>query len=35
VGLDLVEVNPLFDPAKTTAHVAARLIIDTLGAACF
>lgn len=32
-GIDLVEVNPLFDPTGRTAQVAARLIIDTLGAA--
>ncbi len=34
VGMDLVEVNPLFDPTGRTAQVAARLIIDLLGAAC-
>ena len=33
VGLDLVEVNPLFDPTGRTGQVAARLILDTLGAA--
>jgi len=33
VGMDLVEVNPLFDPTGRTAQVAARLIIDLLGAA--
>ncbi len=33
VGLDLVEVNPLFDPTGRTAQLAARLIIDVLGAA--
>ncbi len=33
-GMDLVEVNPLFDPSGRTAQVAARLIIDLLGAAC-
>lgn len=32
-GMDLVEVNPLFDPTGRTAQLAARLIIDTLGAA--
>ncbi len=32
-GLDLVEVNPLFDPTGRTGQVAARLILDTLGAA--
>ncbi|MBI2311303.1 MAG: arginase family protein [Betaproteobacteria bacterium] len=33
VGMDLVEVNPLFDPTGITANVAARLILDALGAA--
>lgn len=33
VGMDLVEVNPLYDPTGRTAQVAARLIIDFLGAA--
>jgi len=33
VGMDLVEVNPLYDPTGRTAQVAARLIIDLLGAA--
>jgi agmatinase len=32
-GADLVEVNPLFDHSGRTAQVAARLIIDLLGAA--
>ncbi len=32
-GMDLVEVNPLFDQTGRTAQVAARLIIDLLGAA--
>ncbi|HMF29942.1 MAG TPA: agmatinase [Candidatus Lokiarchaeia archaeon] len=32
VGFDLVEVNPLYDPAGTTAQVAARLILDFLAA---
>jgi agmatinase len=32
-GMDLVEVNPAFDPTGRTAQVAARLIIDLLGAA--
>jgi len=32
-GMDVVEVNPLFDPTGRTAQVAARLIIDLLGAA--
>jgi arginase family enzyme len=31
--MDLVEVNPLFDPTGRTAQVAARLLIDLLGAA--
>jgi len=33
VGMDLVEVNPLYDQTGATAQVAARLIIDLLGAA--
>jgi agmatinase len=33
VGMDLVEVNPLYDQTGRTAQVAARLIIDLLGAA--
>jgi len=33
VGLDIVEVNPLFDPTGRTGQLAARLILDTLGAA--
>ena len=32
VGLDVVEVNPLFDPTGVTAQTAVRLIIDLLGA---
>jgi agmatinase len=32
-GMDLVEVNPLFDSTGRTAQLAARLIIDALGAA--
>lgn len=32
VGFDLVEVNPLFDPAGITSRLAARLILDFLGA---
>lgn len=32
VGVDFVEVNPLYDPAGTTALVATRLIVDFLGA---
>ena len=27
-SLDIVEVNPLFDPQKITASIAARLIFD-------
>ncbi len=33
IGMDLVEVNPLFDPTGRTAQIASRLIIDLLGAA--
>ena len=33
VGMDMVEVSPLFDPAQTTALHGVRLIIDCLGAA--
>jgi agmatinase len=32
IGFDLVEVNPLFDPADITSHVAARLAFDFLSA---
>jgi agmatinase len=32
IGFDLVEVNPLFDPADITSQVAARLAFDFLGA---
>lgn len=32
VGLDVVEVNPLFDATGVTAQTAVRLIIDLLGA---
>jgi len=32
IGFDLVEVNPLYDPAGVTAQVAARLILDFLAA---
>nr|MDO8081758.1 agmatinase [Candidatus Freyarchaeota archaeon] len=32
VGFDLVEVNPLYDPAGVTAQVASRLIIDFIAA---
>jgi len=31
IGFDLVEVNPLYDPAGITAQLAARLILDFLG----
>jgi agmatinase len=33
IGMDMVEVNPLFDPAQLTALHAVRLILDTVGAA--
>jgi agmatinase len=33
VGMDIVEVNPYYDPTGVTAQTAARLIIDLLGAA--
>lgn len=33
IGLDVVEVNPFFDPTGVTAQTAVRLIIDLLGAA--
>lgn len=33
VGMDVMEVNPLFDPTGITAAVAVRMILDTLGAA--
>jgi agmatinase len=33
VGFDLVEVNPMFDQAGVTSRLAARLILDFLGAA--
>lgn len=33
IGLDVVEVSPPYDLAQTTAQHAARLILDTLGAA--
>ena len=32
IGFDLVEVNPLYDPAGITGQVAARIIIDFLAA---
>lgn len=30
VGIDLVEVNPYLDPSRTTALLAARLVLDLL-----
>jgi agmatinase len=33
VGMDLVEVSPPYDQSGRTAQIAARLIIDLLGAA--
>ena len=33
VGMDLVEVNPLYDPAELTALHGVRLLVDTIGAA--
>ena len=33
VGMDVVEVSPLYDPMQTTALHGVRLIIDCLGAA--
>lgn len=32
VGFDLVEVNPLYDEGEVTSQVAARLVLDFLGA---
>jgi agmatinase len=32
IGMDMVEVNPLFDPAQLAALHAVRLILDTIGA---
>ena len=32
VGLDLVEVNPQYDHGEITAILAARLILDAMGA---
>jgi len=32
IGFDLVEVNPLYDPAGITGQLAARIIIDFLAA---
>jgi agmatinase len=33
IGMDVVEVDPLYDPAQLTAVHAVRLALDTLGAA--
>ena len=33
IGMDVVEVDPLYDPAQLTALHAVRLALDTLGAA--
>jgi agmatinase len=33
VGMDVMEVNPVFDPTERTAHLAVRMILDLLGAA--
>lgn len=33
IGMDLVEVNPLYDPGQLAALHGARLILDTVGAA--
>ena len=33
VGMDVMEVNPVFDPTEKTANVAVRMILDLLGAA--
>jgi len=33
VGMDVVEVDPLYDPSQLTALHAVRLILDTIGAA--
>ncbi|UCD58984.1 MAG: arginase family protein [Candidatus Hydrogenedentota bacterium] len=33
VGMDLNEVNPVFDPMQKTANVAVRMILDLLAAA--
>ena len=32
IGMDLVEVNPLYDPGHLAALHGARLILDTVGA---
>jgi len=33
VGMDVMEVNPMFDPTERTAYLAVRLILDSLAAA--
>ena len=33
IGMDMVEVNPLYDPMEITALHAVRLIFDAVGAA--
>ena len=33
IGMDVNEVNPMFDSMQKTANVAVRMILDTLGAA--
>ena len=33
VGMDVMEVNPMFDPTERTASLAVRMILDLLGAA--
>ena len=33
IGMDLNEVNPVFDPMQKTANGAVRMILDLLGAA--
>ena len=30
-GIDIVEVNPLFDVAETTSLLASRIVFDFLG----
>ena len=31
--MDVMEVNPMFDPTERTAYLAVRLILDLLAAA--
>ena len=33
VGFDVTEVNPVYDFSGATAHIAARLLLDTLSEA--